>query len=155
MNPNQAFQLDFKIAKDIWAVDYTVYGDVKGTSPFVTVHIEGPYEIGEPSSVVAGAFDARFGITRKTLLPHHAAAAAFLNGAGGKVQGFKAGEALDITATGFAPFGQYPVSQVNADYDLVMLDGDKLYFGERPADNDMGTPAKRPRSLAKVYSVKY
>lgn len=155
MSATQAFQLDFDIQKDSWMVDYTVFGDSKGSNKFVTVHIEGPYELGGPSELVPGAFEGRFGITRKTITAHNAGAAGYLNSVGGKVQGFKAGIPLDITQSGFAPFGQYPVSKVNADYDLVKLDGDKLTFGDRPADNDMGSPDKRPKKLASFFSVKY
>ena len=155
MSASQAFQLDFDIAKDTWMVDYTVFGDLKGANKFVTVHIEGPYEIGASSALVPGAFDGKFGISRKTITAHSAGAAGYLNSVGGKVQGFKSDVPLDITQSGFAPFGQYPVSKVNADYDLVKLDGDKLYFGDRPADNDMSTPEKRPGKLASYFSVKY
>lgn len=40
MNAQQAFQLDFNIAPTTWAVDYTVFGDLKGNYRFATVHIE-------------------------------------------------------------------------------------------------------------------
>ncbi|MEB3186039.1 MAG: hypothetical protein VKP72_01225 [bacterium] len=155
MNAQQAFQLDFDIQKDVWGVDYTVFGDLKGANKFVTVHIEGPYEMGAPSSLVPGAFEGKFGISKKTMTAHSAGAAGYLNSVGGKVNGFKAGIPLDITQSGFAPFGQYPVSMVDADYDLVKLDGDKLYFGDRPKDNNMSTPDRRPKQLATYYSVKY
>jgi hypothetical protein len=44
-------------------------------------------------------------------------------------------------------FGQYPKTQCSADYDLVKVEGDKLQFGKRPADNNMCTPGKRPTAL--------
>ncbi|MEB3237439.1 MAG: hypothetical protein VKO64_07425 [Candidatus Sericytochromatia bacterium] len=151
----RAFQLDFDIKADTWDVDYTVFGDLKGRNPFVTVHISGPYSIGAPSGSVPGAYDAVFGITRKTVTAHSAGAAGYLDSVGGAVKGFKAGVPLDITQSGFPALGQYPVSMVSADYDLMKLDGDKLYFGDRPKDNNMGSPDKRPTSLASYYSVKY
>ncbi|MEB3299695.1 MAG: hypothetical protein VKO21_09450 [Candidatus Sericytochromatia bacterium] len=151
----QSFQLDFDIQSSTWKVDYTVFGDLQGAVPFVTIHIEGPYEITGPSTAVAGAFEGRFGITKKTLMPRSTYAAEYLNSLNQAATGFKADEALDITSTGFAPFGQYPVSEVDADYDILKVEGDKLYFGARPDDNNMGTPEKRPTALSEVFSVKY
>lgn len=104
---------------------------------------------------MAGAFEGKFGITKKTITPHNPDAAKYLNNIGGSVTGFEANIARDISESGFAPFGQYPISKVNADYDIFKLDGDKLYFGDRPADNDMSTPEKRPTKLAQVFSVRY
>ena len=33
------------------------------------------------------------------------------------------------------------------EYDLLKLDGESLYLGARPADNDLGSEAKRPTTL--------
>ncbi len=49
---------------------------------------------------------------------------------------------------GCAGFGQYPGADCPADYDVVKRDGDDLFFGARPADNDMCTAAKRPAALS-------
>lgn len=53
-----------------------------------------------------------------------------------------------VAEEGCAAFGQYPVDACPADYDLVARDGDTLYFGQRPADNDMCTPERRPTELS-------
>jgi hypothetical protein len=59
-----------------------------------------------------------------------------------------------VGASGCANLGQRPISACAADYDLVALDGDKLTFGNRPADNDMCTEAKRPKALSPLSSKK-
>jgi hypothetical protein len=52
----------------------------------------------------------------------------------------------DISEAGCS--GWKPVSVCSGDYDLLSLDKDgKLYFGNRPQDNDMCSPDKRPSSL--------
>jgi len=151
MSATQAFVLDFDIAEETWAIDYVVYGDSTCTNKFLTVHIEGPYEVGAASKVVAGAYDARFAFTQKTITPHSAGAAGFLESdAGCKLAGFAEGVAKDVSESGCAALGQSPIAGCPADFDLVKLDGDSLTFGSRPADNNMCTEAKRPTALASV-----
>jgi hypothetical protein len=55
-----------------------------------------------------------------------------------------------VLQTGCAGFGQYPGADCPADFDVVKRDGDDLFFGARPADNDMCTAAKRPTALSPV-----
>jgi hypothetical protein len=153
MSATQGFVLDFDIAKSTWGVDYTVFADSACSTKFITVRIEGPYELGAASRSVAGAFDAKFGFTKKTVTPHLAAAADFLASANGcGTSGFTAGQAKDISAAGCAGLGQQPIAACSADYDIAKLEGDVLTFGSRPADNNMCSPDKRPTSLAQVSS---
>lgn len=149
----QAFTLDFTIEADRWAVDYVVYGDKACSTRFVTAHIEGPYTVGGPSTAAAGAYEARFGFSKKTLTPHGAAAVAFLRSdAGCKLDGFADGVPTDVGGTGCAGLGQRPIAACPADHDLVRVDGDRITFGSRPADNDLCTEAKRPKALSPVSS---
>jgi hypothetical protein len=145
----QGAVLDFDIGAVNWAIDYTVFGDQTCTTKFLAVRIEGTYTIGDKSSV-PGAYDARFGFARKMVTPHMDAAAQFLTSAAGCAQaGFTTGVAKDISGTGCANLGQRPISSCAADYDLVKVDANQITFGDRPADNDMCTEAKRPKALSK------
>jgi hypothetical protein len=153
MSDTQGFVLDFDLTDKTWGLDYVVYGDKACTSKFLTVRIEGPYEVGSASKTVAGAHDARFAFTKKTITPHSAAAAGYLaSDAGCNQPGFAEGVAKDVGATGCANLGQRPISACPADYDLVKVDGDTLFFGARPADNDMCTEAKRPTAISQLGS---
>ncbi len=143
----QHIQLRFAMTPADWSLDYVTYTDAACATPFVTAHIEGPYEVTAPSSV-AGASEASFRFTRKTLRAHGAAAAGFLSSAQGCGRAFAADADVDISAEGCAGLGQRPVSACGQDYDLVSLDGDSLRFGQRPGDNDMCTPARRPTALS-------
>lgn len=143
----QYIQLRFAMTRADWTLDYVTYGDAACASPFVTAHIEGPYEISGPSSV-AGASEGTFRFTRKTLRAHGAAAAGFLSSPQGCGRAFAADTDVDITTEGCAGLGQRPVSACGQDHDLVALDGDSLRFGQRPSDNDMCTPARRPTALS-------
>jgi hypothetical protein len=90
------------------------------------VHIDGPYELERPSTAVAGAWEAR------------------------GAADFATGVAQDVLRTGCAGFGQYPGADCPADFAVVKRDGDDLFFGARPADNDMCTAARRPTALSPV-----
>jgi hypothetical protein len=143
----QHIQLRFDMTRADWSLDYVTYADAACTAPFVTAHIEGPYEVAEPS-VVAGASNGTFRFTRKTLRAHGAAAAGFLSSAQGCGRAIAADVDVDITAEGCAGLGQRPVSACGQDFDLVAVEGDSLRFGQRPGDNDMCTPARRPSALS-------
>lgn len=154
VSEQQIMKLDFRIAKDTWDLDYTTYADAACQTKFLTVHIEGPYEIGQASATAQGAFNGKFGFTKKTVTPHIDAAAGFLGsekGCGGK---WVTGAAVDIGEKGCAGLGQRPVGACGADYDLVFTDGKLLTFGDRPADNDMCTEDKRPKALSKLSMKK-
>ena len=142
------FRLDFDIAADIWKLDYTVHGNAECSAPLLTVHIEGPYEIGQPSESVDGAHEAVFGFSDKTLTPHVQPLADMLSGMGQCGAGaWTAGEAQSVYETGCAGLGQRPKSACSADHDLVKVEGDTLHFGKRPDDNDMCSPERRPTAL--------
>jgi hypothetical protein len=152
-NGNQRFVLDFDIRKDSWGLDYIVYGDDSCAQKFLTVRIEGPYEVDGASDAVTSANDAVFRFTKKTVTPHAAAAVGFLESEQGcNIKGFKEGEATDIGQTGCAALGQRPIAQCGADYDLVQVDAEGIRFGDRPQDNDMCTPEKRPKALSPLVS---
>jgi len=146
----QSFSLDFDITATRWSLDYDVFGDTSCGAPFLTVHIEGPYEIGGPSTV-AGANEARFAFDQKTITAHAEAAAGYLSSLEGCGDGaFLVGEAEDIATTGCAALGQRPIAACGQDHDLVAVDGTSLRFGERPADNDLCTPGARPTALSSL-----
>ena len=60
---------------------------------------------------------------------------------------WKVGAKQDLLAGGCAELGARPVAQCASDNDVVKVDGDRLWFGQRPADNDMCSSEKRPQAL--------
>jgi len=147
VSEQQIMKLDFLVAKDTWTLDYSTFADAECKTKFLTVHIEGPYEI-KGASAVAGAFDAKFGFARKTITPHIDAAAGFLGSDKGCGGAWTANTAVDMLDKGCPALGQYPGATCNADYDLVQTDGKTLRFGERPKDNNMCTEDRRPAVLS-------
>jgi hypothetical protein len=154
VSEQQIMKLDFTMTKDSWALDYTTFGDAECKTKFLTVHIEGPYEVKGPSAAVAGAFDAKFGFTKKTVTPHLDAAAGFLGSDKGCGGSWTVGAGVDVLDKGCAGLGQYPGSACSADFDLVSTDGATLRFGDRPKDNNMCTEDRRPKALSQLTMKK-
>ncbi|MFZ1641675.1 MAG: hypothetical protein WAV07_09625 [Candidatus Contendobacter sp.] len=151
VSEQQIMKLDFQITKDTWTLDYTTFADPACQTKFLTVHIEGPYEMGNPAASIKGAFEGKFGFTKKTVTPHIDAAVGFLGsdkGCGGG--SWTVGAASDVLKKGCAGLGQRPGITCSADYDLVYTDGNTLTFGARPTDNNMCTADKRPVALSKL-----
>jgi hypothetical protein len=141
-------QLDFDIETAQWALDYEVHGSASCDAPLATVHIDGPYAIEGASATVANAFDARFGFANKTITPHAQPIADALEAGGCGGSPWQLDQPQSVADDGCAAFGQLPVAQCPADYDLVARDGDALRFGKRPADNAMCSADARPEELS-------
>lgn len=151
-DPN-IFQLDFDLTADRWAIDYVVHGAPDCSAPLLTVHIDGPYALTAPSETVEGAWEADFRFDEKTMTPHVDGMVQTLSSIEGCGDGpFALDEATSVLGAGCAPFGQYPGESCSQDYDLVLLsaDGQQLRFGNRPADNNMCTPDRRPSEPSPV-----
>lgn len=147
----QFFRLIFDLTDTDWELDYVVHGDAACSVPLVTVHVEGAYELTAPSLAVPGAWEARFGFDAKTITPHADPIRDYLASIEGcGAAEWQTGVAQDVYQTGCSGFGQYPRERCDADYDLVRLEGGALSFGQRPADNDMCTPERRPTAISPV-----
>ena len=105
---------------------------------------EGPYEIGAPSAAVAGAWEGDFTEARKyvTLLTGDPEV---VEAFGMADCGLESGVEADVSERGCAAWR--PVATCGVDHDLLAMDGAGLYFGVRPADNDLCAPGKRPTAL--------
>ena len=142
----QGFRLSFVFGKqDIWDLDYDVFADPACAQPFLTVAVGGTYTLGAESTAAMGAREGNFTFARRTVTPKNEAAAGFLKQACGQGE-FSTGSATEILA-GCSGLGVYPVADCTTDHDIVSLQGDTLYLGMRPKDNDMCTPQKRPSKL--------
>jgi hypothetical protein len=144
----QHARVDMEVRASDWSLDYATYPDATCSAPFLSVHIEGPWRRVGPSTV-AGAENVEFGFTRKAVTAHNEAAVGFARGLASCGEGtWAAGVARDISASGCAPLGQRPIASCGQDFDLMAVDATSLRFGQRPADNDLCTEARRPAALA-------
>ena len=128
-----------------WSLIFDFGFDPELKQKVFTFRTDGAYRVGERSSDVPNAFRTVFDEKRKflTFYPNDPALAAQF---GMGECGLTPGVEKDISQAGCAVWK--PVAECGEDHDLFAIDEeDRLYFGVRPADNDMCTPDRTPTAL--------
>ncbi len=103
------------------------------------------------------AREARFAFDEKTVTAHAEGAVGFLASLGegcGSPGTWERGVARDVGGAGCPALGQRPIADCPADYDLVSVTATELRFGDRPADNDMCSPERRPTAVSGLASIR-
>ena len=128
-----------------WTLVFVLALDSALQAPVFEFRTVGTYQVQEASSVVPHAWNARFVETHK-YLTLKTTDAGLAQAFGLANCGLTPNVEKDISISGCSLWK--PVAQCNEDYDLLALDAKgRLYFGQRPPDNDMCTPDKRPSRL--------
>ena len=137
---------DFTLTPDRWTLVLSAYGDATSEqSKLFSATVEGPYKVTGASPKVSGADEAQFDFQKITFTPFADFFTGMLDQAGAGAGNWKVGQGQDVSNTGALFFA--PVSKPPREYDLLKRDGDTLRFGERPADQNMGTPELRPTAV--------
>jgi hypothetical protein len=142
---------DFTTKATTSAAQFDFFEDVEGTKPTVSVWLNGPYTLSEPWEKVEGSYAGEFVFEELKITPKSAAFVDLLNGSMPGTCGTKAWELnveQDLSGTvGCLTLG-LDLKNRNTEYDIVKLDGDKLYYGARPTDGTgLDSPDKRPTAL--------
>ena len=136
-----------------WTLEFTQYADGECRTPALRAFFEGPYAIERPSTEVPGAHDATFGFARKRVALYEEGLLAQANAGACGARRWKQGESQDVSDR--ACFGVVPVFACAQEYDLVKVEGDRLFLGERPAPGrDLCAPERRARRLRSVALVR-
>jgi hypothetical protein len=135
---------EFVFADGQWSLIFTHALDPEMTERTFQFRTGGGYRITGPSAAVPGAFEATFDEDwkRLTLLTDMPEVIAGMGMAGCALT---VNLEADISVTGCAAWA--PVAVCGQDHDLLAMDAGGLYFGQRPADNDMCSPDQRPTAL--------
>ena len=135
---------EFAFADGRWSLVFTHALDPAMEARTFRFRTEGPYGIGAPSEAVADAWEGDFTEERKyvTLLTEDPE---IVEAFGMTDCGLEHGVETDVSERGCAAWR--PVAVCGVDHDLLAMDGADLYFGVRPADNDLCTPDRRPTAL--------
>ncbi|MFN7115708.1 MAG: hypothetical protein ACK4TA_02860, partial [Saprospiraceae bacterium] len=124
---------------------FTLALDPELKNPVFVFRTYGNYEVLRKSKVVKNAYEAVFSEDKKfvTLKTDNQN---LVNAFGFAACGLTLNVEKDISQVGCSAWKA--VAICHQDHDLLALDeSGKLYFGERPADNDMCTADKRPTKL--------
>lgn len=136
---------EFTFRDGRWTLRFVLALDPAMRQPVFAFRTHGTYALGGASASVPGAWEADFREDAKhvTLLTSDPALAAAF---GLAACGLEVGVERDVSSQGCARWK--PVSVCPDDHDLLALGpSGALYFGVRPADNDLCTPDRRPRAL--------
>jgi hypothetical protein len=143
----------FVFLESEWALELTQYSDAACTTPSLRAFFQGRYRIAGPSSAVSGAHRANFGFSIKRLTLYDEGLLAQANrGVCGK-GGWTRGREEDVSSTGC--LWVVPVPSCPQEFDLVKVDDDRLYLGERPAaGQDLCREDRRARALRALPLVR-
>lgn len=133
---------EFVFSGGQWQLIFTHALDPDMTQRTFQFRTGGDYRVGEPGP--EGSFATDFDEDWKHLtmfLTDPAMIAAFGMADCGLTPNLEA----DISASGCAAWR--PVADCGIDHDLLKVEGEAMFFGVRPADNDMCTPDRRPVAL--------
>ena len=148
--PGEFVRLDGEFAADSWSVTVNVANDDQCAMPGLVLRTDGgAYTFTGESEGVAGAHEATFPFTKKTITAFAPPLVDALNGAMCGDAPWEAGVPQDVS-DGCEAFGQHAISECPEDFDLIALVDGELSHGLRPADNDMCSKSKRPASLDPV-----
>ena len=136
-----------------WALEFTQYSDAACTTPSLRGFFQGRYRIAEPSSTVAGAFDAHFGFSMKRLTLYDEGLLARANHDACGMRVWTRGREEDVSMTGC--LWVVPVAACPQEFDLVKVTDDRLFLGERPpAGQDLCRDDRRASALRTLPLVR-
>ncbi len=123
---------DFILTEKAWAIRFTAYGDAAGTFKLFTLRVEGTYELGVPALVIPEARYADFHFTARYMTAYAPMFIELFNQVRAGTDAWQVDVEQDVSETGavFIP----SVAAAPVEYDLLKLDGDQLWFGDRTPD---------------------
>lgn len=135
----------FTFDKGKWTLVFTLALDPNLQMPVFEFRTFGRYKLQEKSASVADTYNAIF-YEDKKFITVKTTDENLIQAFGFKPCAITPNIEKDISETGCSAWKS--VAACPGDHDLLSLDKNgNLYFGERPADNDMCTPEKRPTKL--------
>lgn len=136
---------EFSFDKGKWTLRFSLALDPEMKMKIFEFRTYGTYRVLDPSITAPFAYNALF-LENAKFVTLKTSDEKLIQGFGLAGCGLTTGKEKDISADGCALWK--PVGICREDHDLLALDASgNLYFGARPADNDMCTPDKRPSVL--------
>jgi Adenomatosis polyposis coli down-regulated 1 len=128
---------NFVLTERAWALQFKAFADEAGKTPLFSLRAEGTYTLGQSSVSVLGATEANFRFTKRYVTAESEAGVGLFQSMGCSL---KLGAETNVSTSGcgFIP----SVKAASLEYDLVQLDGNNLYFGDRSGDLTKTRPNK-------------
>jgi hypothetical protein len=136
---------EFTFSKGKWTLNFILALDPEMKNQVFVFRTFGTYKVWDKSTKVPNAYNALF-LEDKKFVTLKTSNERIIMDFGLTQCGFTKDVEKDISVTGCSLWK--PVTQCNEDHELLALDNEgKLYFGLRPANNDMCSADKRPTKL--------
>jgi hypothetical protein len=132
---------EFHFAGERWRIDFTIYDDAELQRPLLSGRNEGRFEIGAGTDAGAGA---EFFFETRTLTPRAPALAIALSQSGCGAGPWTVDRPQSVIERGCPAFRVFSRAECDREYDRVLVQGERLFLGARPADGFMCAPDRRP-----------
>ena len=142
---------DFSFSGDRWTIDFTIYADAQRSRPTLSGRNSGTFRL---SPARDGVSNAEFDMEQRTLTPRTAAMAEALTAAGCGSDKWTVDAAQSVAEKGCRAFRVFSRETCEREYDVVRIDGERLFLGARPADGFMCSPARRPVSIGTAALIR-
>ncbi len=139
----------FRLTAEAWSLYGTIYGDATCGYPLFSFSVRGNYEITGGSAEHEGTAEATFRIESNDWVAHAPTLAETFTMAGCGREPWVVGAPQSVLETGCIGVAKAEANCANGELDLLRLDGDALYFGERSVDL-CTTRAPRPNGFPVV-----
>jgi hypothetical protein len=147
---------DFFLSPPFWAIHFNAYSDPDCNGRLFELIIMGAWHLLGPSAKTAGARDANFSRIKTSLCLYAEPLIAAADGEGSGDGHWQAGTWQDVSIGGCHPIDLPGCDESPLEYDLLGLDQDRLYFGQRHHDEDGGTIwNRRAPGLLSYYVVPF
>lgn len=127
---------EFQFDDGRWSVIFRTFADEAASQPLFRIDVAGAYVIGGPSAAIEGAHNGIFPALQRDLTAESPAGVALFAGMGCALEEGVVKHLVD-EGCGFLP----PLMQVMGEYDLVALQDDRLFLGDRTGDLSKERPA--------------
>jgi hypothetical protein len=132
---------DFSFEGDHWTIDFTIFADAQRNQPILSGRNSGTFRLGPERD---GTRNAEFDMEQRSLTPRNAVIAQALTAAGCGSGSWTVGVAQSVAEKGCKAFRVFSREACEREYDVVRIEGERLFLGARPADGFMCSPDRRP-----------
>ena len=136
-------QRRFEFDAPEWRLQARTFADAQCTAALLVVTVGGEFMVETPSTAVPGAHHVRFSHAELSVQARSEQVLPVLEAARCGSVPWQQSVSQDVSTSGclFLP----SVTECPAEYDLVKVDGQRLYFGRRASD--LCSPERRPMAL--------
>jgi sugar lactone lactonase YvrE len=124
----------FYLTEDQWSLFVTIYTDDQCQTAGFSFDIDGTYTLEQNSATEAGAVEANFKITRNDWVAHQSFFNDLFGNSACGSQPWVLNQKQSVLETGCIGVAKPESACPGGELDLLLLDGDSLYFGERSVD---------------------